>query len=496
MRWREISDKFRGPLAFVAGLTMPLAFAPFELFFIAPLSVAALFLLWRDVSPRVAARSGFFYGCGMFLAGTYWTYVSVHTFGKAPAALAVFLVIAMVAILATYVAALGYVARRWFRGPDWVNWLLALPGAWVLMEWVKGWAFSGFPWLSLGYSQIDVPLAGLAPVTGIFGLSWAVVVTAGAVCALILGNRQTRIAAAVSVAGLWTLGAALGTVAWTTPQGDSLRVSLIQGGIPQDKKWLAEQRQPTLDLYRQLTDLNRDSQLVVWPEAAVPALMDQVDGFLDSVAAEARRHETDVLTGILRRNPATGQLENTLIALGPGGQVYSKRHLVPFGESFPVPDFVRERMRLMNLPYSDFAAGGEDQPLLQVAGQRIAANICYEDVFGEEQLSFLPEATLLVNVSNDAWFGDSIAPHQHLQIARMRALETGRYLLRATNNGITAIIDANGRVEKRSPQFRTHVLTAIVQPREGATPYVRFGNWLIVLLAAAVTAIGMLIRQR
>lgn len=496
MRWREISDRFRGPLSLAAGLSMPLAFAPFELFFIAPLSVAALFLLWHDVSPRVAARSGFFYGCGMFLAGTYWTYVSVHTFGKAPAALAVFLVIAMVAILAAYIAALGYITRRWLRAPGCVNWLWVLPGAWVLMEWVKGWAFSGFPWLSLGYSQIDMPLAGLAPVTGIFGLSWAVVVTAGAVCALVLGDRRTRVVAAISVVGLWALAAALGTVAWTAPNGDSLRVSLIQGGIPQDRKWLPEQRQPTLDLYRQLTELSRGSQLVVWPEAAVPAVMGQVSGYLDSVAAQAGHQGTDVLTGVLRRNPATGQLENSLIVLGPEGQVYSKRHLVPFGEYFPVPDFVRERMRLMNLPHSDFAAGADDQPLLHAAGQRIAANICYEDVFGEEQLPFLPEATLLVNVSNDAWFGDSIAPHQHLQIARMRALEAGRYLLRATNNGITAIIDPDGRIEQRSPQFRTHVLTAVVEPREGATPYVRFGNWLIVLLAAAATATGVLVRQR
>lgn len=495
MRWQSLLEKHGAKIALPAGASMPLAFAPFGYFLVAPVGLAVLFLLWEDSKPASAARRGFLFGAGMFLAGTYWTYVSVHSFGKAPAILAGFLMLALVAILAGYVALTGYVARRWAAGPDWCRWLIVLPGTWVLLEWVRGWAFSGFPWLSLGYSQIDGPLAGLAPITGVFGLSWGVALTAGALCALIAGRRVSRVIAAAVVMFLWLGSGLIGLITWTDPTGERVRVSLIQGGVSQDLKWLPEQRQPTLDLYRDLTRLSYDSDLVVWPEAAIPVLMHQASDYLNQVGADAARNDSEVMTGLIMRDPANGQLKNTLVVLGPEPGIYAKRHLVPFGEYFPVPDFVRERMKLMNLPYTDFTAGGKDQSLLFAAGQKIAPSICYEDIFGAEQIGFLPGATLLVNVSNDAWFGESIAPHQHLEIARMRALETGRYLLRATNNGITAIIGPRGTLEQTSPQFQTHVLSGEVEPHTGTTPYVRHGNWLIVIAAGIMLLAGVLTRR-
>jgi apolipoprotein N-acyltransferase len=215
----------------------------------------------------------------------------------------------------------------------------------------------------------------------------------------------------------------------------------------------------------------------------VPTLIDYVSDYIDDVRAATAKRGSTVLLGILRTDPESQRDQNIVVALTTPMQTYVKRHLVPFGEYFPVPPFIRSWMRLMNLPYTDIMPGAANQPLLDAVGQRIAVTICYEDVFGAEQLRYLPDATLLVDVSNDAWFGDSIAPHQHLQIAQVRAAEAGRYLLRATNTGMTAVIDDGGRVEQTLPQFKPAVLKATVRGFDGATPYARVGNWLVVLLA-------------
>jgi apolipoprotein N-acyltransferase len=262
----------------------------------------------------------------------------------------------------------------------------------------------------------------------------------------------------------------------------AISVALLQGSIAQELKWKPEKLEDTLTLYARLTTQNLGMDLIVWPEAAVPTLIDYVGDYVDGCASQraAREHGVD---GILRADPASHGEQNVVVALTQPTQTYVKRHLVPFGEYFPVPSFIRSWMRLMNLPYTDITAGAPNQPLIDAAGQQLAVTICYEDVFGAEQLRYLPAATLLVDVSNDAWFGDSIAPHQHLQIAQVRAAEAGRYLLRATNTGVTAVVDDTGRVEATLPQFKTAVLKATVRGFEGATPYAVLGNWAVVLLA-------------
>jgi apolipoprotein N-acyltransferase len=242
-------------------------------------------------------------------------------------------------------------------------------------------------------------------------------------------------------------------------------------------------------MYRELTLGQSEVDLVVWPEAAIPALYDSVRGYLEEVRREAAARRTSVLLGILREDPGGGTFQNTVVALTDPPAFYVKRHLVPFGEYFPVPAFVRRWMRLMSLPYTDAVPGGDDQPALAIAGHTLGLMICYEDVFGAEQRHYLPDATLLVNVSNDAWFGDSLAPHQHLQIARVRAAEAGRYLLRATNTGITAVIGPRGSVTAQVPQFSTQVLRAAVRGYDGWTPYARWGDWP-VLLAVMVLVLG------
>jgi apolipoprotein N-acyltransferase len=478
-------------LSIAAGALLPLAFAPFDQFWIAPLSYAALFWTWRDATPRRAALLGFLYGCASFGFGTYWTFIAVRVFGGAPIALALFLMLGLTLVLALFVAVAGLLATRFFGTRGAVAWLATLPALFVLTEWLRGWMFTGFGWLAAGYSQTDTWLMGYAPVGGIHTMSLAVLMTAGALLTLALGTLRERAAAAAVVVAVWAGGFAADRHSFTQPKDNALDVALAQGNIAQELKWEAEQLPGMMMLYSELTRQSAGADLVVWPEAAIPTLLEYVSDFLAGVRRRAAEQGSTVLLGILRLPEGAKSVEefqNVVVALTEEPQIYVKRHLVPFGEFFPVPDFIRDWMRYMNLPTGDAIPGAPDQPPFDVAGEKIAITICYEDVFGAEQLHSLPEATLLVNVSNDAWFGDSIAPHQHLQIARVRAAEAGRYLLRSTNTGVTAIIDPKGGLVDTLPQFRTGVLKGTVRGYTGATPYARVGNWLVVILALVMLA--------
>ncbi len=279
---------------------------------------------------------------------------------------------------------------------------------------------------------------------------------------------------------------------WTRAAGAPMPIAAVQGAVPQDQKWRAKNLDETLDRYSKLTAQAWGARLIVWPEAALPVLANDVQPYLQRLKEQGRTHDADFAIGLVDYSAETKQYHNGILVLsGSGNGWYYKRHLVPFGEYFPVPAFVRSWMRLMSLPYDDITRGGEHQPILSAAGQKLGLTICYEDAFGGQQLKILREATLLVNVTNNAWYGDSTAPHQHLQIARMRALEAGRYLVRAANDGITAAIGPHGEIVARLPQFQEAVLRAEVRPMAGLTPYARFGNHPVVIgaglfLAAAV----------
>jgi apolipoprotein N-acyltransferase len=317
-----------------------------------------------------------------------------------------------------------------------------------------------------------------------------VAVTGGALTALVRGSRTERGIAAGALALVWVVGLALGRAQWTQPKSDELTVALVQGAVPQSMKWVPGQREQTMNLYLGLTMPHLGADIVVWPESAIPALAQDVQDYLDGVRMLAQSKGSSLITGLVRRDPATGGMYNAIVAYSPTEQWYYKRRLVPFGEFFPVPAMVREWMRLMSLPYSDFESGPVSPPPLAAGGETLAPTICYEDAYGVEQLRTVRESTLLVNVTNDAWFGDSSAPHQHLDISRMRSLETGRPMLRATNDGVTALIDYDGAVLGELPQFRPGVLTGVVAPRVGLTPYVRLGNWpvLVVIYVALAGA--------
>lgn len=477
-------------LFFLLGGAATLAFAPFGGYWLLPLLLLPVFHVCLTLAPRDAGLHGFWFGFGLFLAGTYWIYISVVIFGQAPVWIAVVLMLGLITIMSLYLMLASWLIGRLTRGEPWFLVAVA-PAAWVLVEWLRGWLFTGFPWLALGYSQIDTPLSGWAPVLGVYGVSLMLVLSVAALYVAIGTRGRPQWIAGAVVLAPWIAGAALGTVDWTRPAGDAIHATLIQGGISQDRKWLPEQFRPTLDLYRGHTLSVPESDLVVWPEVAIPSLTDRVENYIAAIETDARRSRQTVLFGILERGSGRGeevQVHNSVVAVGAGDrQVYRKRHLVPFGEYFPVPDTVREWMRMLSLPHSDLSPGAAVQPLIRTrGGVELAVAICYEDAYGAEQRYALPRAGILVNVSNDAWFGDSIAPHQHLQIARMRSLEAGRPTVRATNTGISAFIDHEGRVLERGPQFGPALLTRGVTPRTGTTPYARAGDLPVVVLSLLV----------
>jgi len=472
---------------------MPLGFEPFGMSLLAPLFVLPLLLVCLTVSPRDSAAHAFWFGFGMFLTGTYWIYISVHVYGNAALWIALLLMVGLALLMAAMISIAGWLISRLSHGEPLLMLIIA-PAAWVLAEWMRGWILTGFPWLALGYGQIDSPLSGWAPVFGVYGVSFMLMLSMTAVVVAVMGAGRERLIAVAAIFLPWVIGGLLLFVDWTEPDGDTMRATVVQAGVSQDKKWDRDQLRPIMEFYRSSTKTVPDSDIVVWPEVAIPALSDQVDRFIGVVESEAYRNEQSLVFGILERSferSVEGRIYNSVLIFGGDErQAYRKRHLVPFGEYFPVPASVRAWMKMQNLPHSDLAAGDEVQPLLVAAnGVKLAVAICYEDAYGHEQLYAFPDAGLLINVSNDAWFGDSIAPHQHLEIARMRALEVGRYAIRSTNTGISAFIDSDGKLMQVGKQFESELMTADVQPRKGLTPYAGSGNWIIIGLCLGIVGI-------
>jgi len=481
--------------ALAAGVLLPCAFAPLNLWPFAILCPALVMWLWEGSTPRRAAWSGFWFGAGTFAFGTWWLYISIHDVAEAPILLALGLVLALVAIMAAYHALLGFLSAWALPATGPWRWLVGLPAIWLLIEWWRGWFVSGFPWLSLGYSQTDTWLAGLAPLTGVYGLSALLLIGSGALLALLRGSRPVRLVAVALLVLPWPLGAALQRIYWTQPSGPAVSVAILQGAVPQDLKWQADNVEPTRELYTRLNEQALGARLIVWPEAALPQLANEIPRYLGEEYSNARMHGSDLVMGILRVDE-NDRYYNSILTLADRVSFYDKHHLVPFAEYFPVPGFIRSWLQFMNLPYSDFTPGTAKQPTVAAGGTRLALGICYEDAYGSANLPALASAGLLVNVTNDAWFGHSWARHQHFQIARMRAIEAQRPLLRAANDGISALVGARGEILAQAEQFKPAVLRGTVQPRVGLPPYARTGNWLIVVLSLVGLGVAAGVKRR
>jgi apolipoprotein N-acyltransferase len=484
-------------VALAAGALTTLGFAPFRLAPLAILAPALLLWLWHRSKPGRALRDGWLYGVGLLGSGVSWLHISIDQFGNVGLALALIITAAFVLGVALFFGLAGWLGARLSVGHPLAALLLFWPALWVLVEWFRGWFLTGFPWLALGYAQIGWPLDGLAPLLGVYGVSWGAMLSAGALVLLVMGRPRHRLAAAAGLLGLWLAAWGLGGASWSQPAGESLRVSLVQGNVPQALKWHPEQLLRTLKLYVRLTRQHWDSDLVIWPETAVPSLAHRVEEeFLSPLAAEAEARGSEILLGIPVYDEASGRYYNAMQTVGPVRASYYKRHLVPFGEFMPLKPLLAPLIDWLAIPMSDFSPGDAAQPLVPLAGYQAGVSICYEDAFGEEVIQALPQAAFLVNASNDAWFGDSLAPHQHLQIARMRARETERYLLRATNTGISAIIGPRGELRGTAPAFTEQVLTGEIRPLQGLTPYARFGNWAVVMLVSMLVVIGLALERR
>ncbi|HTY51484.1 MAG TPA: apolipoprotein N-acyltransferase [Steroidobacteraceae bacterium] len=480
--------------AAAAGALLSAAFAPLDQWWLAVLCPALLMALLEGEPPGRAAALGFWFNAGTFTAGTYWLYISVHQIGHAPLWLSFLAMGGLIGIMALYGALLGFVAARCLPPAGALRYLVGLPAAWVLIEWWRGWFLTGFPWLSLGYSQTDTVLRHAAPVLGVYGLSALLLVGAGAVVLLVRGSSRQRVLAAAVLAFTWLAPWLLCRIEWTDTAGPPVRVAVAQGAIPEDEKWQEDNRQPTLDRYRDLTRQAFGAGVIVWPEAAAPDLAEDLQDYLLGLYHEAHAHGSALVLGILRETPE-GDYYNSILAMGEEVAWYDKRHLVPFAEVFPVPGFVANWLRLLDLPYSGFRRGAARQAPLHAGGLILAPTICYDDAYGSDDLGELATATALVTVTNDGWFGRSSARYQHLQIARMRAIETRRYLIRAANDGISAVIGPDGQVLAQAPSYSPQVLRAEVTPRVGLPPYAHTGNWLIILTAAASFS-GAAVRAR
>lgn len=448
-----------------------------------------MFWLGLDASPRRAALYGWLFGGAMMGAGVSWVQVSIHQFGLPVYAFSVGVTVLFVLFMALFPALVCYCAARLRLRAD-IPGAFAFSGLWTLSEWVRGWLLTGFPWLFAGYSQIDSPLAAYAPVFGVLGVSFVLACCGGMLVMLVApAARTARVPALIAILVMVLGGTALSRIEWSRSAGAPLQATLIQGNIAQSNKWAPEQRELTLVRYRDLSSRHWSSDIIVWPETAVPAFPQEVADFLDELAANAAASNTSLLLGIPTMHPQQPGYLNSVIALGADTARYDKRHLVPFGEYLPLRFLLGPVLDFLTIPMSDFSAGAPDQGAFMVHGHRAGVSICYEDAYGNELRRALPDAALLVNVSNDAWFGDSLAPHQHLEIARMRALEFSRYMLRATNTGVSAIIDHKGRIVTRIPQFTAAATTADLTPRRGATPYALAGHVPVVLLAIIALAL-------
>ncbi len=480
----------------VAGALVPLSFAPFNLWPLALIGLTTLALLLDQQSGRRAMNLTWVFGIGLYGVGVSWVYISINSYGNAPAPLAAAMTGLFILFMALVFSLPFYLYGRWFSrhalGP-----LLGFPALYLLGEWLRGWLLTGFPWLYLGYGHGGTWLAGWAPVTGVLGLSLLVALTTSLAAHWLLRPpaRAGHLIATALILAAWPIGWALSQVEWTEPQGDPVTVGMIQPNIPQDRKWDPTFFQPTLERLDSLSEGLWDNDWLIWPEAAIPKVYHQMLPYLEELNNRAEDTDTGLITGIIFDEHRKGEYYNSVVGLGPALGIYHKRRLVPFGEYVPLEDWLRGLIDFFDLPTSIISQGPWQQSGLQIGSVGISALVCYEAVYPDLVARSARGRQVLLTISNDAWFADSIGPLQHMQMARMRALETGRPMVRTTNNGVSALVDHRGQIEKQAEQFVQTTLEGTVQPREGTTPFMRWGSWPVVVLCGIALVLMRIIRK-
>lgn len=486
-------------IAFVAGASFVLALAPYGVWGIALVSPMILYALLLNAGGARAFWLGQVYGFGLWLTGAFWLYTSIHEYGAVPAYLALVMIALMALVMGLFHGLMSWVFVRFFaRQP------LAFASLWVVQEWLKTWLLTGFPWLFVGYAFTELEsFAVLAPVVGVLGIGFVAVLLSVAVVEVARRRWLQGLLALIPM--FMALGLMLAKPTWTTATGKALSVSLVQGNIPQDLKWLSEYQQETLNIYADLSLDEWGQDLLILPEGAIPVFQDDAWFFLQDVAAIAKLYDTTFITGIPYKDlEAYDETQydyppfyNSVMALGASTGLYKKQNLVPFGEYIPMRGLMNILPNLANnQAVLSHSQGDKNQAPIDAKGHPMGVAICYEVAYPETTRNNARGSEFLLTVSNDAWFGTSAGPHQHLQMVQMRSMETGRWFVRGTNTGISAIIDHQGKVVSRAPQFERLVLRGEVQMRTGQTPYMRFGLYPVLMLAALLLLMSFIAKQQ
>ncbi|MGZ8196259.1 MAG: apolipoprotein N-acyltransferase [Methylosarcina sp.] len=486
-----LKSKFWDFCSPLAGLLFTLSFSPFEYHYASLLAFFFPTATCLKLKPGRAFFRGYLFGLGLFGLGVSWVFVSIHHFGGAPVSVSILLTSLFVAFWALFPAtAVLLTTLLPLKSENYK--ILAFPFIWILIEYARGnWVLNGFPWLQIAYSQMEGPLAGYIPIVGSYGTGLIEVITVSLLFILVKTRKRILLISGVLLI-VWGTGLGLKSVNWTHQIGAPLRVSLIQGNISQDQKWRPEYRESTLQRYKSMTEQHWDSDVIVWPETSIPAYLDEVeDFFIVPLSREAKRHNTDLIVSVPVHGASESEKYNAVITLGKKEGIYRKVHLLPFGEYLPWQPLSGFLVNSLKIRLGTFTPGAINQLLMTAGGYPFITSICYEDVFSERVRTGLPEGAYLVNVANDGWFGNSIEPHQHMQIARMRAMETGRFLLRATNTGLTGIVAPDGKIKNQAPLFNAVVLNGEISPMGGITPYAQWGDLPIICLIAF--ALGLIV---
>ena len=474
-------------LCFIVGGVTTLGLAPYGYWWLSLLSVAVLALASTQEQKNKPFMYAFFFGTGFHATGASWVYISIHEFGYAPIPLAVFLTGVFVIGLGIAFALPFYLIK--FIKDSHNRLFIAFPLCWALSEWIRTWFLTGFPWLFLGYGHFSSPLIGWAPVGGVLFVGLFACISSTFIAFILKYQKFPSRSFLIFCVCIWGVGLGLKQIAWTKSVGEPINVGIVQPNIPLIEKWDPDFKQPTIDKLNTLTStLWSESDWIVWPEAAIPDLFFRSIDFIETINQTAISTNTSLITGVLYDDRQNNQYFNSIIGLGDASGRYSKQRLVPFGEYVPLEKWLRGLIRFFDLPNSVLHKGPNKQENIMARDYEIASSICYEIVYPALVAKQTRHANAIITISNDAWFGDSIGPKQHFHMARMRAIETGRPMIRATNNGISALINHDGKILNQTEQFVSTSLKGTITPRDGDTPYLIWRNslFLIILMLMAV----------